>query len=75
MKTRGGRIKAIGRYSNVPLVLAVLLFVISALAIDANPERSNNAATYGYILLAIGAVMKFIPYIGRKREVENDTAV
>lgn len=75
MKIPGDKMKTIGRYSNVPLVLAVVLFVISALAIDANPERSNNAATYGYFLLAIGAVMKFIPYIGRKKAVENDTAV
>jgi hypothetical protein len=67
---RDNKIEAIGKYSNIPLVLAVFLFVISAFAIGGNPERSNDAAIYGYFLLAIGASMKFIRYI-RKKEVEK----
>ena len=68
-------IKAIGNYSVIPLALAAILLVISAFALGVNPERSNNAATLGYYLLVIGAVMKFIPYIRRRKRgggIEND---
>jgi hypothetical protein len=67
-ENRREKLDAIANYSNVPLILAVILFVISAYSVDIDAVRSNDAVTYGYYLLATGAVLKFIRYVGGRQE-------